>query len=178
MRIVVLAGSPRRNGNTDILVGSFVKGASVNNDVEVIRVYDLSVSPCIGCERCKDGTGITCAIDDDMSRVYGSLSDADMLVIASPVYFYGITAQLKTVIDRLHTPVRRTYPIRRMALLLIGASELPQVFDSVLVQYRLVLDYFHLEDMGTILVKGVREKGSISGNPSLEEAFDLGKSIR
>ena len=178
MRIVVLAGSPRRDWNTDILVGSFVRGASVNNDVEVIRVCDLSVSPCIGCERCKDGTGITCAIEDDMSRVYGSLSNADMLVIASPVYFYGITAQLKTVIDRLHTPVRRTYPIRRMALLLVGASELPQVFDSILVQYRLVLDYFHLEDMGTILVRGIRGKGDIIGNPSIDEAYEMGSLLK
>src|SRR5574344_2430366 len=97
MRIVVLAGSPRRNGNTDMLVGSFVKGASVHNEVEVIRVADLNISPCIGCERCKSSDGITCSIDDDMSKVYGSLSHADMLVLASPVYCYGITAQLKTV---------------------------------------------------------------------------------
>ena len=178
MRIVVLAGSPRRNGNTDMLVGSFVKGASVHNGVEVIRVADLNISPCIGCERCKSSDGITCSIDDDMSKVYGSLSHADMLVLASPVYFYGITAQLKTVIDRLHTPVRRTYPIRRMGLLLVGASELPQVFDSILVQYQLTLDYFHLEDMGRVMVRGVRGKGEIEGDPSLDDAYGMGLSIR
>ncbi|MGN0099161.1 MAG: flavodoxin family protein [Candidatus Methanomethylophilaceae archaeon] len=178
MRIVVLSGSPRRNGNTDMLVDSFVRGASVNNEVEVIRAADLHVSPCIGCERCKSAEGITCSIDDDMTGVYDSLSHSDMLVLASPVYFYSITAQLKTVIDRLHTPVRRTYPIRRMGLLLVGASELPQVFDSILVQYQLVLDYFHLEDMGRILVRGVREKGRIKGDPSLEEAYRMGLSLR
>ena len=100
-----------------------------------------------------------------------------MLVLASPVYFYGITAQLKTVIDRLHTPVRRTYPIRRMGLLLVGASELPQVFDSILVQYQLTLDYFDLEDMGRILVRGVRGKGEIEGNPTLEDAYRMGLSL-
>ena len=113
-----------------------------------------------------------------MSRVYDSLSRADMLVLASPVYFYGITAQLKTVIDRMHTPVRRTYPIRKMGILLVGASELPQVFDSILVQYQLTLDYFDLEDMGRILVRGVRGKGEIEGNPALEDAYRMGLSLR
>lgn len=178
MRIVVLSGSPRRNGNTDMLVDGFVKGASVNNEVEVIRVTDLDVSPCTGCERCKTSEGIVCSIMDDMSHVYDILSHADMLVLASPVYFYGITAQLKTVIDRLHTPVRRTYPLGRMGLLLVGASELPQVFDSILVQYQLTLDYFDLEDMGRILVRGVRGKGKIEGNPALEDAYRMGLSLR
>ena len=178
MRIVVLSGSPRRNGNTDMLVDSFVRGASVDNKVEVIRVADLNVSPCTGCEKCKTSEGIVCSMVDDMSRVYDSLSRADMLVLASPVYFYGITAQLKTVIDRLHTPVRRTYPIRKMGILLVGASELPQVFDSILVQYQLTLDYFDLEDMGRILVRGVRGKGEIEGNPALEDAYRMGLSLR
>ena len=101
-----------------------------------------------------------------------------MLVIASPVYFYGLSAQLKAVIDRLHTPMRNTFPIRKLALLLVGGAELPELFDSILVQYRLALNFFHLEDAGQVLVRGVRDRNDIQGNPALDEARALGRSMR
>ncbi len=101
-----------------------------------------------------------------------------MLVLASPVYFYGISAQLKAVIDRLHTPMRETFPVRSMGLLLAGAAELPEMFDSILTQYRLALSYFKLEDAGKVLVRGVREKGDIEKGVALSEAFEFGKSIK
>jgi len=100
-----------------------------------------------------------------------------MLVIASLVYFYGLSAQLKAVIDRFHNPIRDTFHIKKMALLLVGAASLPELFDSILSQYRLCINFFKLEDAGHILVRGVREKGDIKNSNALEEAYLLGLNI-
>ena len=103
--IVVLSGSVRKGGNTELLVQAFVDGANKNNSVEVISVADYKVNPCIGCNTCFDREGHGCFQKDDMTKVYEKLKMADVLVIASPVYFYGVSAQLKVLIDRLHTPM-------------------------------------------------------------------------
>ena len=113
-----------------------------------------------------------------MEKIYSELSGADVLVIASPVYFYGISAELKAIVDRLHTPLRNSFPIKRLALLLVGATEVPNLFDSIVVQYESILKFFNLEDAGRILVNGVKDEGDIMGNKALKEAYDLGASIR
>ena len=176
-RILVLSGSPRRDGNTQRLVACFVKGAEKANEVEVIPVCDYSIHPCIGCNTCFAGEGHPCFQNDDMTLVYEKLSKADTVIIASPVYFYGISAQLKAVVDRLHTPMRNGFPIRKLGLILVGAAELPELFDSILTQYRLILRFFSLEDAGTVLVRGAREKGAVSDD-DLMKAFRLGQSIQ
>lgn len=112
-----------------------------------------------------------------MAQIYEKLKTADIVVAASPVYFYGISAQLKAVVDRLHTPMRNTFSIKKLGLLLVGAAELPALFDAILMQYQLILNYFHLEDIGRVLVRGVREMGDIRGNDALKEAYALGLSI-
>ncbi|MBQ1554037.1 MAG: flavodoxin family protein, partial [Clostridia bacterium] len=105
-RIVVLSGSPRKDGNTDRLVSAFVKGAQARHEVEVVRVYEQTVHPCIGCNTCFTREGNACFQKDGMTEIYQKLSQTDILIIASPVYFYGISAQLKAIVDRLHTPMR------------------------------------------------------------------------
>ena len=113
-----------------------------------------------------------------MDGIYEKLKIADMVVVASPVYFYGISAELKAVIDRLHTSMRNEFPIKKLALLLVGAAQLPELFDAIKLQYRLILDFFHLEDAGMVLVRGMKDIGDIKGNAALKEAYDLGLSIK
>ena len=139
-RIVVLAGSPRRSGNTDRLTAAFVKGAEELNEVEVINVRDCRVNPCTGCNACFSTEGNTCVQEDDMAEICRKLGEADTVISASPVYFYGISAQLKAVIDRLHTPMRDHFQIKKLGLILVGAAHLPELFDAILTQYRLVLN--------------------------------------
>lgn len=176
-RIVILSGSVRKGGNTELLAQAFAQGAKKNNEVEIISVADVDVEPCIGCDSCYTREENRCFRQDDMTEIYEKLKNADVLVIASPVYFYGISAQLKAVIDRLHAPMRNSFRIKKLVLLLVGAAQLPELFDSILVQYRLVLNYFKLEDGGKVLVRGFREKGAIKGSPALTEAYELGLSI-
>ena len=177
MNILILSGSPRKNGNTDLLVEAFSKGASEKHHVEVVSVQDYTVRPCKGCNACFTSEGNTCVQKDDMSLVYDKLANADMLVIASPVYFYGLSAQLKAVIDRCHNPIRDTFHIRKAALFLVGAASLPELFDSILTQYRLCLNFFHIEDAGHVLVRGAKEKGGVRGTKALEEAEALGRMV-
>lgn len=178
MNILVLAGSPRQGGNTDILVEAFARGARESgHDVTIVSVRDVSVRPCMGCDACFRRGDMTCVQADDMPGVYALLSRADMLVVASPVYFYGVSSQLKAIIDRCHNPIRDTFHIRKAALLLVGAASLPDLFDSITTQYRLCLRFFNIEDAGQILVRGVREKGDISQTDALEKAYMMGRGV-
>lgn len=176
-RIVVLVGSMRKDGNTDLLAHSFADGASKNNIVELVSVADYNINPCIGCNSCFTKKRNQCFQNDDMPIIYDKLRNADIVVVASPVYFYGISAQLKTIIDRLHTPMRNEFHVKKLALLLVGAATLPELFDAIKLQYQLILNFFRLEDAGMVLVRGVKDKGDIRNNEALKEAYDLGLSI-
>ena len=178
MNILILSGSPRRGGNTELLVEAFVKGASQKHHVEVVSVHDYKVNPCMGCNACFKNKNNACIQKDDMPLIYEKMAVADMLVIASPVYFYGLSAQLKAVIDRFHNPIRDTFHIKKTALLLVGAASLPELFDGILAQYRLCLNFFKLEDAGRVLVRGVKDKGDIQNTEAIQKANELGLNIR
>ena len=176
-RIVVFVGSMRKGGNTDLLAQAFAEGASINNTVEIVSVADYKVNPCIGCNSCFTREGNQCFQKDDMAEIYKKLKAANMIVIASPVYFYGISAELKAIVDRLHTPMRSEFRVKKLAMLLVGAATLPELFDAIKLQYQLVLNFFPLEDAGMVLVRGVKDIGDIQGTKALREAYDLGASI-
>jgi multimeric flavodoxin WrbA len=177
MNILILSGSPRKGGNTELLVEAFVKGASQRHQVEVVSVHDYKVNPCLGCNACFRNEQHICVQKDNMQLIYEKMSQADMLVIASPVYFYGLSAQLKAVIDRCHNPIRDTFKIKKTAILLVGAATLPELFDSILAQYQPCLNFFKLEDAGRVLVRGVKDKGDIKNTNALNEAFELGQHL-
>ena len=176
MNILIISGSPRKGGNTELLAEAFAKGASKHHQVEIVSVRDYKVNPCLGCNACFKTNGI-CAQKDDMALIYEKMNQADMLVIASPVYFYSISAQLKAVIDRFHNPIRDLFHIKKMALLLVGAALLPELFNAILTEYNLCLKFFNIEDAGKVLVRGVKDKGDINNTDALNEAYRLGFSI-
>ena len=175
--IIIFVGSMRKNGNTARLAQSFAKGAARNNNVEIISVADHNVNPCIGCNSCFTRESNACFQNDDMVQIYEKLQNADIVVIASPVYFYGISSQLKAIVDRLHTPMRNTFHIKKLGLLLVGAAELQNLFEPILMQYQMVLNFFSLENIGSVLVRGVRDIGDIENNFALKDAYELGSSI-
>ncbi len=176
MKILVLNGSPRKNGNTDMLTEAFINGAEKTNEVEVIQVRDYKINPCTGCNYCKTSEGAVCVQKDDMSIIFEKLKTADVIVFASPVYFYGISSQLKALVDRLHTPMRKEFNTEKLGLILVGAATLPELFDSIIIQYELCMKYFKLGDIGRVLVRGALEKGDVSGD-DLKKAYLLGESV-
>lgn len=177
-KILILVGSVRKGGNTEMLAQAFAEGAGQNHEVETVSVADYKVNPCIGCNVCFSREGQQCFQKDDMNEIYRRLSEADIVAVASPVYFYGISAQLKAVVDRLHTPMRNGFQIKKLVLILAGASSSPEIFDAIKMQYRLILDFFQLEDGGMVLAGGVKDRGDVKGNKALEEAYKLGMSMK
>ena len=135
MNILILSGSPRKDGNTELLAEAFAKGAAEHHHVEIVSVHDYKVNPCLGCNACFKTDGI-CAQKDDMALIYEKMSQTDMLVIASPVYFYSISAQLKAVIDRFHNPIRDSFHIKKMEL----SFDVP-TFADVDKEYQNALNY-------------------------------------
>ena len=149
----------------DMIVGSLIKNPGGG------------LAPCIGCNSCFDRAGHECFQQDDMQVVYDKLKCADVIVVASPVYFYGVSAQLKAIIDRLHTPMRNDFKVKKLALILVGAAVMPELFDSIKIQYQLVLNFFKLEDAGMVLVRGAKDKGDVRNTDGLDEAYRLGLAM-
>ncbi|MDE6210857.1 MAG: NAD(P)H-dependent oxidoreductase [Clostridia bacterium] len=177
MNILILTGSPRKGSNTDMLANAFADGARLKHNVEIVSVNDYKINACIGCNTCFTRDGNKCFQNDGREQIYAKMANADMLVVASPVYFYGISAQLKNIVDRCHTPMRKNFKIKNTAMLLVAGSSKPCVFDAIVRQYQLIVDYFHFEDKGMILVGGVNEKGAIADREELKQAYLLGKSL-
>lgn len=177
-KIAVLIGSPRKNGNTEIIANAFIDGVDKQeNSVEIISVIGKKINGCSGCDYCYDNSQHICVKKDDMQGIYEKLADADVIVIATPIYFYGVSSQLKCIIDRLHNPIRNTFKVKELVLLAVCADTTQSVFDSVKTMYNSVLSYFSLKDAGVITVPSVANKGDIIGNDALIEARKLGESF-
>lgn len=176
--ILVLVGSPRENGNTEKLADAFIEGALKNgNDVTKINVGKLDIKGCKGCKYCFTHEG-TCAIRDDMDLIYPLLKKVDMLVLATPIYFFSMTAQLKAVIDRLNATYKYPMHIKKSALLAVGAAG-DYVFEPLISEFKLIITkYQKWEDAGIITVSGVDEKDDILKTGFLEKAKVLGESIK
>lgn len=175
--IAVLIGSPRKGGNTETLAHAFIEGAAKSNDIEIISVANIRINGCTGCNYCYKDQNHRCIQKDDMQQIYDKLARAEIIVIATPVFFYGVSSQLKCLIDRLHNPVRNGFKVKKLVLLAVAADATPTVFDSISTMYESVLKYFSLANGGIITVPGVEKRGDIISNVALKKAFQLGESI-
>lgn len=172
MKIVVLNGSPRKGGNTALMAEAFAKGAEgKGHEVQILDVAHMDIKGCMGCRWCYSHGG-QCVQRDDMERVLQALSGADLTVFASPIYWFDITAQLKTVIDRLYACGSTGFHFHKTALLLDAGAD--HVFDAALAQYKAMTAYLKWEDMGIVLAPNMTEKGSMAQSPALAEAEALG----
>ena len=175
-KVLILSGSPRKNGNSDLLCDEFAKGvAKAGHEVEKIRVAEKNIGCCRGCYACKS-TG-KCVIQDDMAEVLQKMIDADVLVLASPVYFYSIDAQLKAVIDRT---VARWLEVKNKEFYYIVtmADENLASADTTLACFRGYADCVAgAVEKGVVIGGGAYEKGEIKGNPAMEQAYQMGKEV-
>lgn len=175
--VLILVGSPRSEGNTMLLAQSVARGASQHHLVDILSVADLSVGPCRACNACFSNSDNHCVQLDDMPSLYQRLMAVDVLVLASPVYFYGISAQLKAIVDRLHNPIRDRFTVKKCALVLVGGSSRPQIFDSSLLRFQQLVAHFNLSDAGHLLVGGMRNAGDVRDTHFISEAYALGQSL-
>lgn len=176
MNILVISGSPRKGGNTDIMAETFAESArSARNQVVIKNAGALTVSPCLACEYCFAHDG-QCVQKDDMADILAEVDKADMIVFASPIYWFSMTAQIKAVIDRLYARAQKGFHAKSTALLLNAMSD--GVFTAAIAQYKDTNGYLAWEDKGIITVSGMDDKGSMKDAPELAEVRKLGESLR
>lgn len=176
-KVLILSGSPRKGGNSDLLCDEFLRGAHESgNQVEKVFLRSKKVAPCNACYYCKNSGG-KCAIPDDMAEILDKMQAADVIVMASPVYFYSIGAQMKAVIDR--SVARWTnIPNKEFYYIMTAAEDSDTVMDCTLECFRgfaACLD--GAQEKGVIYGKGVYEAGAIKGLPAMREAYEMGKQV-
>lgn len=175
-KVLILSGSPRKGGNSDLLCDKFAKGATqAGHEVKKLRVAEKNIGCCRACYACKaDGK---CLIKDDMAEVLQDMIDADVLVLASPVYFYSIDAQLKAVIDRT---VARWLEVKdkEFYYIVTAADEDTASAETTLACFRGYADCVEgAKEMGVVYGMGVYEKGEIQNHPAMAQAYEMGKSV-
>lgn len=177
MNIVVLQGSPNRNGSTAILAGNFEKGvAEAGHKIQHIDVASMNIKSCTGCVSC--GYEGACVIKDDNRQIREAVLNADMIVFATPLYYYGMSAQLKTVIDRFcayNSSINRKH--MKSALLTVAWNSDDWTFDALESHYKTLVRYLNFEDQGMVLGRGCGSPGMTArtGYPAL--AYRLGKEL-
>ena len=176
-KVLILSGSPRKGGNSDLLCDEFMRGAQeAGHAVEKIRVAAKKVAPCSACYYCRDHAG-ACVHKDDMADILQKMIDADVLVLASPVYFYSIDAQLKAVIDRT---VARWLEVKNKEFYYIAtmADETEDSADTTLACFRGYADCVEgAVEKGVLIGSGVYEPGTVKATAAMERAYQMGKNV-
>lgn len=175
--ILILSGSPRKDGNSDLLCNEFMKGAiESGNKVEKIEVARKKISPCIACYSCNNSNG-KCVFKDDMEEILEKTINADVIVMASPVYFYSVSAQLKALIDR--TVARWTeVKNKEFYYILTCADKEEEATETALACLRGYADCVEgAKEIGIIRGIGVYQKGEIKNSSAFKQAYEMGKSI-
>jgi multimeric flavodoxin WrbA len=188
MKVLGIFGSPRRGGNTEILLEEILKGAE-KEGAEADRIYltDYHITPCKECHGC-DQTG-QCVILDDMQKVYPKLLESDIIVLASPIFFYGVTAWAKALIDRSQALWSKKYLLKDSSLgkkgrkrkgffISVGATKGQKVFEGAILTAKYFFDTFNAEYAGELVFRGVDAKGGILKHPeALQQAFVAGRRL-
>jgi len=187
LKVLGIAGSPRRGGNTDRLLAEVLKGAqSRGAEVKTIILNDLDIAPCQHCDAClKAGT---CKFNDDMQIVYQKLETADRIVLASPIHFMGVTAQAKAMIDRCQALWARKYKLnppplgdrrdRKGLFVSVGGRKVANLFEPTLATVKALFASLDIGYVGEIVFSGIDDKGAITKYPdALREAYLAGQKL-
>ena len=179
--ILVLTGSPRRNGNSDMMAAAFAKGAlSVGHEVTIFETSSKKIAGCSACKTCWS-KGSPCSFQDDFDQLIPLLEAADVIVFSTPLYWFSFPAQIKAAIDRMYAYLgsncKRPLKIKESIFMVCGADQEMEVFDGIIMSYKKIVHYMKWEDKGVLAVPGVREKGDIKETDALAKAEELGKKI-
>ena len=177
MKILILEGSPNSNGSSNMLAEEFIKGAEeAGHEVTAISVVHSKVSPCTGCVSC--GYNGPCVQKDDMEHIRKEILGADMLVFVTPLYYYGMSAQLKILVDRF-CAINGSIQRKKMKSALISAAWNSDgwTFDALEAHYRTLVKYLNFQDQGMVLGKGCGTPSMTAGSGYREMAYKLGRSL-
>ncbi len=187
MKVLGIAGSPRRGGNTDMLLAELLKGAAGKGaEVKTLVLCSLKFSPCTHCDGClKAGS---CIVKDDMQGIYKDFEEADVIVLASPIQFTGVTAQMKGMIDRFQSRWVRKYIMKMPPLgdkkprkgffISVGGRKVPDLFEPALIMIKTFFRILDISYAGELLISNVDEKGAIAKHPdAMKQAFQAGEKL-
>ena len=176
MKVLAISSSPRKGGNSDVLCDEFLRGAAENgHETRKIRLAEKKIAPCVACCACAESH--VCVRGDDMAEVLDALKAADVIVLASPVYFYSVCAQMKTMIDRCFADYQA---IRDKIFYLIVTAADPQhtASDETLADLRGYLRCLPgAKEAGVIFGTGTWDKGDVYRHPALKQAYEMGRSF-
>lgn len=188
MDVLVFLGSPRKKGNSEILTEAVLEGVrEAGGSPEIIRLCDLKISPCISCGGCNK-TG-KCVVEDDMTPLYDKIITIDKIIVASPIYFYGITAQTKAFIDRTQALWNRKRlmekkgewlenPERKGFFISVAATRGARIFEGAVLTMKYGYDAMGTNYAGGFLVTGPDKRGDMARNEQkLSEAREAGKNF-
>ncbi|WP_167496457.1 flavodoxin family protein [Desulfopila sp. IMCC35006] len=186
MKMLVVLGSPRKNGNSETLARKVAEAVEKSGGaVEYIRLNDLNMRPCQGCGGCEKSGN--CVLNDDLTPIFQQVDDADRLVLVSPVYFYGLSAQCKIFGDRFQSRWARRYLLkerfgegkgRKGYLISTAATVGPKIFDCSILTARYIYDAMDVEYAGELLVKGVDKRKAVLEAPDeMARAEQFGRDI-
>ena len=178
MKIVLLEGSPNRNGSSNLLADCFRQGAEeAGHTVELIDVAHANIHPCTGCIHC--GYEGPCIQKDDVEGIRRKILDADMLVFATPLYYYGMSAQLKIMVDRFcafNSSIQGKH--MKSALIAAAWNSDDWTFEALEAHYQTLVRYLNLHDMGMILGKGCGSPSMTKHSPYTQRAYELGNRLK
>jgi multimeric flavodoxin WrbA len=177
--ILVLTGSPRINGNTDKLADAFIAGAQQTGHTTVkFTTADKQIKGCIDCQTCFS-KGSACSIPDDFAELAPLLEQADMVVFATPLYWFTFSTQMKAAIDKFYSFYvgNRPLKVKECALLVCGGGTDLYTYDGIIKSYKLIAEFLNWQDSGVIVVPGLHDKDEILNTDGLQRAETLGKGI-
>ncbi len=175
--VLIISSSPRKGGNSEMLAAAFAKGAQeAGNQVETVYLREKQYGFCKGCLACQKLGH--CVIKDDAVEIAAKMHDADVLVFATPVYYYSVSGQLKTMLDRANPLFDSDYAFTKAYLLATAAEDGEETVEGTVKAVQGWVDCFErCELAGTVFAGGVNGVGDIAGHPALEEAYQMGKEI-
>jgi len=184
VKVLGIAGSARRQGNTRLLLDAFLDEAAKNGrKIETVVPAGLRINPCLGCDKCLSGE---CIQKDTMQELYPKLKSADVIVLAAPVYFYGLPSAVKALIDRCQLFFNQTYRKKvalrekpgKGAFISCGATKGQRLFDGAILTVKYWFDTLGVEYSGEALFRGVDEAGAILQHAeALEEVRGLAQRL-
>ncbi len=187
MKVLGISSSPRLNGNTDILLAEMLHGAADKGvETKTIRLNSLDYRTCQHCDAClKEGN---CILHDAMQDIYREFEEADVIILATPIQFMGMTARLKAMIDRFQSRWGRKYVLnmpplgevkpRKGFLIAVGGTKYKNIFDSPLLIVKTFFRILDIEYAGDILLRDIDEKGAINNHPeALKQAYEEGQRL-
>ena len=176
-QVLILSSSPRKGGNSETLAAAFAKGAQASgNHVETVYLREKQYDFCKGCFACRKLGH--CVLKDDASEIAAKMHDADVLVFATPVYYYSISGQLKTMFDRANPLYDTDYAFTKVYLLATAAEDEPETVEGTEKAVQGWVDCFpRCQLVKTIFAGGVNGVGEIAGHPALERAYQAGKEV-